>query len=442
MKAAQGEYRRHERTGLKLPVDIEIEGQHVDASMLNVSMSGLALTRDQALSLQKNQVVKVQFPGLPTLAAEARVVYIGPEHVGLSLYHARFSDTDIDSLVSIAPYWERFKVYAKRALWTQTRRLAVLAVNTLLRPLLLSAVKPKFLFAAYGTRRDVDTYFTPWMEKILPPVIICGFIRNEKKRGFMVASKYLESELLEESEKVKSYLRNLQIEYPGMERIALVGRLPNFVLKAGLPIEAPFVSGAMGTRYMIWDAARQMKELPAYVGERGITVLGGAGRIGNLVCEDLTQLYDTVIAFDKRYENEETIQTPTGTIIRTSLPWRLAENKLFIGLTHHGDVIKEWTGSLPRGSLIADDTHPCISLDVREYLAEHQINTLKIVLGNADFSMKPRMPAWNNRDIPGCLVEALVLLDNEEEVANDFHRFSEAARKAGFQGRLIEPLDE
>jgi hypothetical protein len=193
---------------------------------------------------------------------------------------------------------------------------------------------------------------------------------------------------------------------------------------------------------MIWDTARQMKELPAYVGERGITVLGGAGRIGNLVCEDLTQLYGTVIAFDKRYENEEIVNTPTGTIIRTSLPWRLAEHKLFIGLTHHGDVIKEWAGAIPRGSLIADDTHPCISLPVREYLAEHHINTLKIVLGNADFSMKPRMPAWNNRDIPGCLVEALVLLDNDDEVANDFHRFSEAALKAGFQGRLIEPLDE
>lgn len=442
MKAAQGEYRRHERTGLKLSVDIEIEGQHIDANLLNVSMSGLAFTRDEEHTLHKNQVVNVQFPGLPSLTAQARVVYIGPAHIGLSLYHTRLSDSDIDTLISVAPHWQRFKVFARRSLWTQTRRVAVLAINTLLRPLLLSTVKPRFLFAAYGTRKDVDTYFTPWMEKLLPTVIICGFIRNEKKRGFMVASKYLESELLENADTVKNYLSNLLREYPDMQRIALVGRLPNFVLKAGMSIEAPFVSGAMGTRYMIWDVARQMKTLPAYVGERGITVLGGAGRIGNQVCEDLTQLYGTVIAFDKRYEKEETLTTPTGTVIRTSLPWRLAENKLFIGLTHHGDAIKEWAEAIPRGSLIADDTHPCISLPVREHLAEHQINTLKIVLGNADFSMKPRMPAWNNRDIPGCLVEALVLLDNEENVANDFRRFSEAAVKAGFHGRLIEPLDE
>lgn len=442
MRTAQGEYRRHERTGLQLPVDIEFEGKHLAASTLNVSLSGIALSRKENFALQKNQVVNVQFTGMPALGAQARVVYVGTEHVGLSLYHSRFSDSDIDNLISIAPYWQRFMVLARRILWTQTRRAAVLAVNTLLRPLLMRTVNPRFLFAAYGTRKDADTYFTPWMEKLLPSVIICGLIRNNQKKGFMVATRRLESDLLDNPGYIRKYLHDLKTQFPGMSRIALVGRLPTFVLKAGIPIESPFVSGTMGTRYMIWDAARQMKDISTYAGERGITVLGGAGRIGNLVCEDLAQIFDTVIAFDKRYEKEETINTENGRIIRTSLPWRLAEHKLFIGLTHHGDAIKEWAGELPHGSLIADDTHPCISLPVREYLAEHQINTLKIVLGHPDFAMQPRMPAWNNRDIPGCLVEALVLLDNDESVARNFSRFSEAAINAGFRGRLIEPLDE
>lgn len=442
MKAAQGEYRRHERTGLKLPVEIQFAGNQVEASTLNVSMGGLALAKADAATLKKNQVVKVQFTGLPRLAAQAKVVYIGPQHVGLSLYHSRLSDADIESLISTAPTLQRLKVFAKRMLWTQTRRLAVLSINTFLRTLLISWVRPKFLFAAYGTRKDADTYFTPWMEKMLPSVIICGHIRNGKKRGFMVASKYLESDLSEGGESVRDYLSTLKSDFPGIERIALVGRLPNFVLKAGLPITAPFVSGAMGTRYMIWDAARKMKAMPNYADQHGITVLGGAGRIGNHVCEDLLELYRTVIAFDKRYETEEILESKDGTIIRTSLPWRLAQNKLFIGLTHNGDAIREWAGHLPRGSLIADDTHPCISLPIRELLAEHDVNTLKIVLGHPDFAMLPRMPAWNNRDIPGCLVEALVLLENDDEVAHDFRSFSEAAVSAGFQGRLIEPLDE
>lgn len=451
MKTDHGEYRRHERTGLSIPIDVQVDGQHIDAHTLNISLSGIALARDEMNTFKKNQILKINFKGLGGLSAAARVVHIGPEHVGLSLYRARFSPDEVESLISTAPLWQRLKIQARRALWTQTRRMAVLLINTWLRPILLAAVKPKFLFAAYGNRRDVETYFTPWMEKMMPPVIICGFIRNGEKRGLMVASKYLESELSEKASNVHDYLDNLQTGFSKVDRIALVGRLPNFVLKSGRSIQSPFVSGAMGTRFMIWDVARQMKELPKYQknadaqleqGPMGITVLGGAGRIGNQVCEDLLQLYPIVVAFDKRYEQEEILSLRGGTLIRTSSVRRLSEHSLFIGLTHHGDVIREWVNYLPAGSLIADDTHPCISLEVREFLAEHQVDTLKIVLGHEEFSMMPRMPAWNNRDIPGCLVEALVLLENKDEVANNFELFAAAATNAGFKGRLIEPLDE
>src|SRR5690606_35107057 len=97
---------------------------------------------------------------------------------------------------------------------------------------------------------------------------------------------------------------------------------------------------------------------------------------------------------------------------------------------------------LPKGSLIGDDTHPCISLEVRERLAEHGVKTLKIVLSHHQFSMWPRMPAWNNRDIPGCLVEALVLLEHKNLDVKDFTAFRDTAKSIGFQGRLIEPLEE
>src|SRR5690606_37134217 len=129
---------------------------------------------------------------------------------------------------------------------------------------------------------------------------------------------------------------------------------------AGLEIAPPYVDGSMGTRYMIWDVARQMRELPEYMGETSIVVLGGAGRIGNKVCEDLSQLFSTVIAFDPRYDQEEKVYTPSGMILRTAKELRLTELKLFIGLTHHGDVVQDLQSYLAPGALIADDTHPSI----------------------------------------------------------------------------------
>lgn len=442
MKTAHGEYRRHERTGLCLPVELQIAGKQLELSTLNISLSGIALESMPGQVFEKDQLVNVNFRGIPGFSVTARVVYVGSEHVGLSLYKNRFSENDIESLIALAPQWQRLKILALRSLWKLARRTAVLLANTVLRSTLIRLYKPRFLFAAYGNRKDAETYFTPWMERMLPSVILCGVIRNGRHRGFMVASKYLESDLSNDAAKVRDYLEKLQEELPGMDRIALVGRLPNFVLKAGIPIAAPFVSGAMGTRYMIWDVARQMKEIPAYQRQDTIVVLGGAGRIGNQVCEDMLGLYRTVIAFDKRYAEEEVVTHPAGTVIRTSLPARLSESLLFIGLTHHGDVIQEWAPHIRAGALIADDTHPCISLEVRELLAAHQIDTQKIVLTHKEFDMKPRMPAWSNRDIPGCLVEALVLLDHDDSVADDFDRFRVAAANAGFAGRLVQPLDE
>jgi len=258
----------------------------------------------------------------------------------------------------------------------------------------------------------------------------------------MVASKFYEYELAEDSEKVRTYLEQLQDEFPDIDTIALVGRLPNFVMKAGVDIEPPYVDGSMGTRYMIWDIGRQMQMRPKYHTEDIITVLGGAGRIGNLVCEDLTRVYRTVIAYDPRYDQQEEVYTPIGKIIRSGNPAILNNCKLFISLTHHGDVIRDLKAHLPSGALVADDTHPCISYEARLELKALDIDVEKIVLFHEEFSMWPRMPGWNNRAIPGCLVEALVLKEREDVDVLDFESFCETAQQIGFQGQLIKPLDE
>lgn len=423
-----------------------MELSYADATLetktLNISSSGLRLKRPERLFIQPGEVIDISFRGESQVTMPALVAHMGKSHIGLQFYRARFSDYELRELYDLAPVWQRMWARGKRLLWRDSRRFAVFAANTFLRPLILALARPHFVFAVYGNERDAQTYFSPKMAERMPPNLILGFIRNQKTRGLLVASQTLEHDLQADSDKVRNYLGELRREFPNVKRIALVGRLPNFIKKAGIDISAPLVEGSLGTRYMIWGVARQMQTRPQYSEQNSIVVLGGAGRIGNAVCDDLTGLYGKVIAFDPRYEEDEEIVTGQGTILRTSNVARLHDQKLYIGLMSHGDVVVDLYQQMPPGSLIADDTHPCISRTIRERLLEKEITVEKVVLSHAEFLMWPRMPAWNHRDIPGCLVEALVLLRQPELEGGDFFLFCQKAEQMGFVGRLIKPLDE
>jgi hypothetical protein len=445
MLRSYGEYRRYERTGIRIPIAVNSPQEETSsriADTTDISEGGLGLRRSSDLTIRPGSTLKLQIEGLGGRTITATVVHVGAEHIGLRLQREKLSTLDIENIISEAPRLEQIKVRMRRALWKTSRRAGVLAINTFLRPAVKGLVRPEFLFAVYGNEKDIGTYYTPAMAKVMPDTLIGGYIRNQNHRGMLVASHFLESELSQDSDKVTSYLNRLRADFPNVRKIALVGRLPNFAMKAGIPIEQPFVDGSMGTRYMIWDVARQMIEMTEYQRENVITVLGGAGRIGNLVCEDLLRVFSRVVAFDPRYDVDEEVRFEKGTVLRTSNRAALAKSKLFICLTHHGDVIKDLGDFMESGSLIADDTHPCISPEVREHLASKGVRTLKIILSHEEFRMWPRMPAWNNRDIPGCLVEALVMLDADAEAAGDFNRFMFVARKIGFRGRIIPPPED
>lgn len=437
-----GEYRRHLRSGIRIPVVLKYANHTIEANTLDVSASGLRLKRPEGLYIRPGEVTDVEFRDKAGMNVAATVAYTGKSHIGLEFHRRRFSEYELRELYDVAPSWQRFKARSKRALWKNARRFAILSANTYLRAPIHALARPHFLFAVYGNREQAASYFTPRMAQRMPPNLVIGYIRNQDMRGLLVASQFMEDELEEDSEKVRLYLDQLQRDYPDVQRIALVGRLPNFAMKAGIEITEPLVEGSLGTRYMIWDVARKMRERPQYCQQTSIVVLGGAGRIGNAVCQDLTGLYDRVIGFDPRYEEDRETTTDRGTILQTSSPSHLRDEKLFIGLTHHGDAVLELQQHLTPGALIADDTHPCISLKARERLQERQIAVEKVVLSHDEFMMWPRMPAWSNRDIPGCLVEALVLLRQPDVGEGDFSAFCQEAEFLGFTGRLISPLDE
>ena len=432
-----GEYRRHLRSGIRIPVVLKFANHLIETTTLNISASGMRLKRPERVYIRPGEVIDIDFRDKAATKVAATVTHTGKSHIGLQLYRKRFSTNELNRLYDDAPAWQSLAARSKRALWRNSRRLAILLANTWLRPLIHALVRPEFVFAVYGNEQQAGSYFTPWMARRMPPNLVLGFIRNEDKRGLLVASQFLEPELESDSEKVRLYIDQLLKDYPHAKQIALVGRLPNFVMKAGIEITEPLVEGSLGTRYMIWDVARKMLERPQYCQQTSIVVLGGAGRIGNAVCQDLTSLYDRVIGFDPRYTQDNEI-----TILQTASPSHLQGEKLYIGLTHQGDAVLELQQHIGPGALIADDTHPCISLTARESLQKRQIAVEKVVLSHEEFLMWPRMPAWSNRDIPGCLVEALVLLRQPNAVKTDFLSFCQEAEFLGFSGRLIRPLDE
>nr|WP_278248704.1 PilZ domain-containing protein [Marinobacter halodurans] len=437
-----GEYRRHLRSGIRIPVIISHARRTFETTTLDISTSGLRLKRPEHVYIRPGETIDIEFRDKVGTKVAATVMHIGKTHIGLQLYDRRFSGDELKALYDVAPFWQRLSAASKRTLWKKSRRLAVLVVNTYLRPLVIALVRPQFIFAVYGNEKQAGSYFSPDMVRRMPSNLILGFIRNEDMRGLMVASQFLEHELQADSDKVRLYMERLQQDFPRAQRIALVGRLPNFVKKAGIEIKRPLVEGSLGTRYMIWDIARQMHERPQYRHQDSIVVLGGAGRIGNAVCRDLTSLFETVIGLDPRYEEDQEINTDQGKVLQTSSLERLHDETLYIALTHQGDAVLDLYQHMPEGALIADDTHPCISLKVRERLRENQIEVEKIVLSHDQFMMWPRMPDWNNRDIPGCLVEALVLLRRPDVAEGSFSGFCQEAEFLGFTGRLVRPLDE
>jgi len=442
MSTLHGEYRRHERTPIKTKVSLSIENQGLATRTRDVSESGLCITKPRDLQLEAGQTVQVTFDRMANFSVPATIIRVSNNQIGLSLDHLRFSEHDISSIIKTSPWHQRFLTSCRRSFWRAGRISLMLSVNTLLRKVLLKWLQPDFVFAVYGDAKQVGTYATPRTLRMIPPLIIGGIIRSGKRTGVMVAPKYLEQELAQDSDKVRAYLQQLEDEFGDVGTVALSGRLPNFVMKAGCDINAPYIDGSSGTRYLIWDVARQMQARPEFKQENVICVLGGAGRIGSKTCEDLAQLFPLVIAFDPRYSMQEEVYTPNGKIIRTSDYALLKNARLFIGLTQNGDAIRDLMCYIPSGSLIADDTHPSISYETRQELRSLGISVEKTALQHADFNLWPRLPGWNNRAIPGCLVEALVLLEQERDEAGEFSEFCATANALGFHGKLFKPVEE
>lgn len=128
-----GEYRRHLRSGIRVPVILTYANHTIEANTLDISAGGLRLKRPERVYIRPGEAVDVDFRDMAGTKVAATVTHSGKSHIGLQFYRRRFSENELNTLYGAAPAWQRLTATSKRALWKNSRRFAVFLANTYLR---------------------------------------------------------------------------------------------------------------------------------------------------------------------------------------------------------------------------------------------------------------------------------------------------------------------
>ena len=309
-----------------------------------------------------------------------------------------------------------------------------------------------FVFFVYGTERDKRAYFPAWAEEILPDVFPIALMKFRGRSGRVMATFNDVNKLRESPALAVGLLGYYRKLFPNSGPVALAGQLPSLVHKAGGKLKQPFVQGTRGTRFALIEGSRALaREYGSDPKNLTIAVLGGAGYTGRLVVFDLSNIFGRVVAYDPRYTKGPTNSVPDTpiNIAFTADPSELGRAEVVIVLTASGDDIDGVVDNLRRGAILGDDTHPCMGEIVRGHLEDAGVKYLKLTTSTGGkVRILPRLPNFRGDDVPGCLIEALVVAEGHEVSAcpkepnpGDYdrqHAFNEAARELGFQARLAE----
>eukprot|EP00933_Yihiella_yeosuensis_P075359 TRINITY_DN846_c0_g1_i2.p1 TRINITY_DN846_c0_g1~~TRINITY_DN846_c0_g1_i2.p1 ORF type:complete len:424 (+),score=63.87 TRINITY_DN846_c0_g1_i2:82-1353(+) len=359
---------------------------------------------------------------------------------------------------------------------------------------------PSIVFVVYGNSRTHSSYAPKWLEQLvrfigLMPVM--SLIRCGDQRGIVVG-------LLDPIETIEADLSSaLKLQDDLVRRfprstIALAGRLPSILHRAGGIIKPPIVGGYTGTCYAMRcialalaeqygetygedsasdrttcsdngngdsseDSSSSSEVAPSTLGKPcdtsapssesnkdssgarnaaslTVAVIGGAGFVGARLVKDFSNYFRKVIAFDLRYKNPEA----EAHVLQTSNPESLGEAQVSLIFTPNGDDVAPVVPYLTAGSIVADDTHPCVSAPVRAKFDAAKVTLLKAAAVNdlKPVSFYPKLPNFKRNSIPGCLLEALVVSRCGHEIVEDFEKFCQEAEALGFGPQLMTDLEE
>jgi hypothetical protein len=321
-----------------------------------------------------------------------------------------------------------------RRVWSSAGMGAAFATMNVANGVIRHLLRPQYLWVAYpGTEQDKRLYFPEWVERLLRPLYSTGLMRFGRSWGLMVAGKATAESLHDAPERLRQLLDDARGGYPGVQVIALAGRLPSLAIQAGIPLETPFTPGDKGTLCtMVLTAREQARLLGKAPGEIVIAVVGGAGFIGRGLAGQLRREFRRVICLDPRFTERQ----ETANVLDTAEPEDVASAEAVLVLTSRGDQAESVIPFLTPGTVVADDTHPEIPSSVRSEMERAGATVFKATMGDTRFRIMPRVPFFRSDDIPGCVLEALVVLERGREVLASQAAFNDAASALGFEARL------
>lgn len=292
-------------------------------------------------------------------------------------------------------------------------------------------LSPDIVFQVYGTESDMRHYWSKRTERHLRKVFPIGMIRFHGKWGLIGATLVKAEELDRDCRKSLELLDWTLKEFPRAKVVALAGRLPGFVARAGGQLNPPFVEGSRGTRFAMLSAVRAAAErLPNGKATR-IAVLGGGGYTGRHVVSDLAKEFPYVVSLDLRFSKVYVRKN----VLYTNRPESLRGVQIVLVLTANGDDVEDLVPYLSN-VVVIDDTHPPMHRPIREKMAAVGADVWKATVADGSLRMIPRLPNFRSDDVPGCMLEAIVTLEKGSEALVSQEAFNHAAEETGFRARL------
>ena len=324
----------------------------------------------------------------------------------------------------------------KVLLWIKWRQLLTILLEMWWKCLGRFYYKPDVIFLVYGQERHKRVYWSKRRESKMGLFGLIGVIsyrRNGKKLcGLMLASTVSMEEFKTNTYLAVTVTDEVKRRFPKVQAIALAGQLPGwFVRGSGTAPQQPLIGGMRGTCFTVQQAVR-WGAVDANSRKRWcVAVAGGAGHTGSEVVRVLSKEYGKVIAYDPNLKDKE-----VGNIVYTNNPSRLDEAILMVVLTAKGNDVAGLEKHLRHGAVVYDDTHPTMSKPVRELFFNKGSPVFKMTVADGSVNMFPLLPDFGPGDVPGCLLEALVVKLCGPAVLESQEAFDHAAEELGFKARL------
>lgn len=334
--------------------------------------------------------------------------------------------------------WRGFRGWWRLQTQPVGKGTAVASINAVWPPL-RRLLKPDFVWVNYpGIEAHKRAYFPPWVEKMLRPAFPTGIMRFDKRWG-VVLSSIASAETLDRSPQLlEELLAELRRQFPNDPPIALAGRLPSIAASSDVELTAPFTKGDLGTVCSMAASAREAARLVGKAPEHTtLGVVGSKGFIGAKLVQSLAGEFDRTVALDARYADRT---NGDEGVLYTDQPEDIRDAEAIIVLTPKGADMATVASHIGSGAVVADDTHPEMPADLRERIERRGATVLKATLGDERFSFTPPIPDFRRDDIPGCILEALVIVHRGSDVLRSQADFNRAAHDLGFRARLAPHL--